>query len=141
MKESIKIIPAKNKVVIRIFRQQPAAGSRLSCDVHFELRSLCDIPILIFKLSHGGEVIAVPVHFKKISTWPDLQTLPLHLQFFDLNEEVVFFEKQILLSRQETASITENRSEQLKMKSRQIDAIADFIYSDYVGFAQLAESL
>lgn len=141
MKESVKIIPSKNKVVIRIFRSQPISGSDSACQVQFELRSLCDIPILIFKLNSSGEVFAVPVNFRKTSLWPGLQKLPVHLQFFDLDEERVFFEKEFLLSTQETESLMENRSEQIKMKSRQIGAIVDFIYSDYIGFAQLAESL
>lgn len=141
MKEFVKIIPAKNKVVIRIFRQKPATGRTFASGIQFELRSLCDIPILVFKLSPSGEILVVPINFRKVGIWPALPNLPLHLQFFDLDEEMVFFEDQILLSRQDTESVTENRFEQTKMKSKQIEAIVDFIYSDYIGFAQLAESL
>lgn len=141
MKEFVKIIPTKNKVVIRIFRQWPASGGSFVDDIQFELRSLCDIPILIFKLNPSEEILVVPVNFRKIGIWPDLQKLPLQLQFFDLDQELVFFEKEILMSKEDTESVTEIRSEQIKMKSRQIDAIVDFIYSDYIGFAQLAESL
>ncbi|MCF0055023.1 hypothetical protein [Dyadobacter sp. CY356] len=141
MRESVKIIPAKKQVVIRIFRKQPIDGSRLHSDVRFELRSLCDIPIVIFKLMESGEILAVPVNFKKIGVWPDVKNLPVVLQFFDLDADMIFFEKQIFLSAEDTESVVENRFEQIRMKSKQIDAIVDFIYSDYIGFAQLAESL
>ena len=141
MKESVKIIPAKKQVVIRIFRKQPLHVSSMQADVHFELRSLCDIPILIFKLNESGEILAVPVNFKKMGVWPDLQNLPVVLQFFDLDADMIFFEKQLLLNAEDTKAVLENRFEQIRMKSKQIDAIVDFIYSDYIGFAQLAESL
>lgn len=141
MKEFVKIIPGKNKVVIRIFRQRPVTTNNFASDIHFELRSLCDIPILVFKLNPSEEIWVVAVNFRKIAVWPDFQQLPIQLQFFDLDQELVFFEKEILMSKEDTESVTESRTEQIKMKSRQIDAIVDFIYSDYIGFAQLAESL
>ncbi|GLU51224.1 hypothetical protein [Dyadobacter frigoris] len=126
--------------MIRIFRKQHQPDGDFPADVSFEVRSLCDIPILIFKLSQPGQVLAVPVNFRKIGIWPDMEKLPIHLQLFDLDADQVCFEKEIILSRQDTEAVLENRFEQKKMKSKQIDAIVDFIYSDYIGFAQLAET-
>lgn len=141
VKEFIKIIPEKEKVVVRISRKRPAPGTSFATDFYFELRSLCDIPIMIFKLNPSCEILAVPVNFRKIEIWPVTQKLQLLLQFFDPEAHLIFFEKQIQLTREDTQAIVENSSEQTKMKPKQVDAIADFIYSDYIGFAQLAESL
>ena len=141
VKDSIKIITEKEKVVIRISRKQPGSDVSSPKEFYFELRSLCDIPIMIFKLNPSCEILAVPVNFRKTGVWPQVQKLSLYLQFYDQEAGLIFFEKQILLSKDDTEAIVEHSSEQIKMKPKQIDAIVDFIYSDYIGFAQLSESL
>jgi hypothetical protein len=137
--ETLKLIPTKKNVVVRLFKKEPVLTSNILADVRFELYTMCDVPILTFTFSEPEEIILAALNFRAVACWPDTRTLSIHLQLFDLEKDAVWGEKQILLGPDDTEIILEARVQQRKMKSRQIGAIVDFIYSDYIGFAGLAQ--
>ena len=135
--ETIKLIPGKKNVTIRVCTY---AGEieRLN-NARFELHTMCDVPILTFKFDKPDDIILAPVNFRSIAAWPKTKALTIHFQIFDLGKDVVFYEKEITLSEDDTETILHARIQQKRMYKRQIDAIIDFVYSDYIGFAGLSE--
>jgi hypothetical protein len=137
--EDIKLIPDKINVIVRLCCYDYASKVETPDIVHFELHTMCDVPILTFKFRKPGEVVVVPVNFRTVATWPKAKKLTIRLQQFDLRKDLLMYEKTFILNEEDTTTIQQARWEQQKMKKRQIDAIADFIYSDYIGFAGLSE--
>ena len=135
--ETIKLIPGKKNVTIRVCAY--ASEIERMNNARFELHTMCDVPILTFKFDKPDDIILAPVNFRSIAAWPKTKALTIHFQIFDLGKDVVFYEKEITINEDDTETILHARIQQKKMYKRQIDAIIDFVYSDYIGFAGLSE--
>jgi len=136
--ETIKLIPSKKNVIVRVCRYSFEKKTENLNRINFELHTMCDVPILTFKFRQPEDVIVVPVNFRAVAAWPKNE-LVIILQLFDLTQDTLFAEKEFTINSDDTETILTAKSEQQKMKKRQIDAIADFIHSDYIGFAGLSE--
>jgi len=135
--DTIKIIPNKENVIVRVCTNQ---GDELSFNhFRFELHTMCDVPILTFRFDKAEDIILAAVNFRSLAAWPKTKNLAIDFQIFDLDRNTVFYEREILLNEDDTETILFAQQQQKRMYKRQIDAIIDFVESDYIEFAGLTE--
>ena len=135
--EIIKLIPNKENVIVRVCTKSTEEIS--FNNFRFELHTMCDVPILTFKFDKPEDIILAPINFRTLAAWPKSKTLSIHFQIFNLDKDTISYDREITLCEDDTELISFARLQQKNMYKRQIDAIIDFVKSDYVEFAGLAE--
>ncbi len=135
--ETIKIIPNKESITVRVCTN---GSEEISFNnFRFELHTMCDVPILAFKFDKPEDIILAPINFRSLATWPKATLLRIHFQIFDLHNDFISYDREIVLSADDSDVILFSRLQQKNMYKRQIEAIIDFVKSDYIEFAGLAE--
>ncbi|SEJ45421.1 hypothetical protein SAMN04487995_4735 [Dyadobacter koreensis] len=135
--ETIKLIPNKENVIVRVCTNN-SEELRFN-NFRFELHTMCDVPILTFKFERPEDIVLAPINFRSLAAWPKAKALTIHFQIFDLNKDSISYDRAIVLNHDDTEIIFFARLQQKNMYKRQIDAIIDFVKSDYIEFAGLAE--
>ena len=135
--EIIKLIPNKENVIVRVCTKSTEEIS--FNNFRFELHTMCDVPILTYKFDKPEDIILAPINFRTLASWPKSKALSIHFQIFNLNKDTISYAREITLCEDDTELISFARLQQKNMYKRQIDAIIDFVKSDYVEFAGLAE--
>ncbi|MCF2442395.1 hypothetical protein L0657_00405 [Dyadobacter sp. CY345] len=135
--ETIKIIPNKENIIVRVCTNSSEEVS--FNNFRFELHTMCDVPILAFKFDKPEDIILAPINFRSLAAWPKAALLRIHFQIFDLHNDVISYDRELELSEDDSVVILFSKLQQKNMYKRQIEAIIDFVKSDYIEFAGLAE--
>ncbi|TDE14735.1 hypothetical protein [Dyadobacter psychrotolerans] len=133
--ETIKIMPGETVVTIQVFQSEDQNLAYTLSKVHFELNSLCDIPILTFRYQQPSQPLVIPLDFSVLPFWSQQIPLKIELQLLDTHTESLFSQHALTLAADQTQTLLNLRTKQRNMDGAQIDAIIDFINSDYIGFA------
>lgn len=135
-----KLVPTEKNVVVSLSKFDSEGRVRNLEKVNFQLYSLCEVPILAFQFANLEDITVIPINFRSVDFWPVNENLIIVLRLVDATG-AVYAHRELIVNIYDTSNIYKAMTEQLKMTSRQIKAITDYIYCDFVNFARLTEAM
>lgn len=103
----------------------------------FRMDIFCSIPIFVFEFSTSEQTLILPVRFWESSKLIRSGQLKIRVQIFNRDRKIRH-EREFLLTPIQAAKIQIARIEQNNLKPGQLDAIEDYIYSDFIGIMTLS---
>ena len=102
--------------------------------MRFSLDIFCSVPILIFEFEGSSETLYLPVRFWENSELTNIEPWTITIQIHG-EDCHLRYERMFSLTPVQNAKMQLCRKEQLSLCAGQLDAIEDFIYSDFFTIA------
>ena len=99
--------------------------------MNFRLDIFCSIPILVFEFAQQSKILFLPVRFWDHSELTPTEPLTINIQIQGENCHLRY-ERMFALTPIQIAKMQQGRKEQVSLNAGQLDAIEDFIYSDFI---------